>query len=101
MFLGRRAQKPRRRTAAGAPGIVRITPALDAEAFEEAWERLYDGRIETERTLLRAEPCTVSVTQNSTRITWTIRPVLFLPLGHRRSAELSSCAHNFKRHTAP
>jgi hypothetical protein len=54
----------------------------------EAWEWLYDGRIDTRRALLRSEPCTVSVIHADTRITWTIRPVLFLPLAHRQGAEL-------------
>ncbi|MFI2757997.1 hypothetical protein ACH5A3_03830 [Streptomyces echinatus] len=75
-----------------------ISPALDADASDAAWEWLYEGRIETRRALLRAEPCTVSVTHASTRITWTIRPVLFLPLAHRQGAELPECAHVFKPH---
>ncbi|MGW2209283.1 hypothetical protein [Streptomyces sp. NPDC001781] len=73
-----------------------ISPALDADASDVAWEWLYEGRIETRRALLRSEPCTVSVTNASTRITWTIRPVLFLPLMHRQGAELPACARTFK-----
>ncbi|MEU6392544.1 hypothetical protein [Streptomyces sp. NPDC046939] len=73
-----------------------ISPTLDADASEEAWGWLYEGRIQTRRTLLRVEPCTVSVTHAGTRITWTIRPVLFLPLAHRQVAELPTCAYDFK-----
>ncbi|UFR03740.1 hypothetical protein KBP30_22370 [Streptomyces sp. Go40/10] len=73
-----------------------ISPALDADASDEAWEWLYEGRIETRRALLRAEPCTVSVTHAKTRITWTIRPVLFLPLADRQAAELLVCAYGFR-----
>ncbi|WP_327230544.1 hypothetical protein [Streptomyces murinus] len=75
-----------------------ISPALDADASDEAWEWLYEDRIETRRALLRAEPCTVSVTHANTRITWTIRPALFLPLAHRQGAELPTCAYDFKPH---
>ncbi|MGW5327410.1 hypothetical protein [Streptomyces sp. NPDC004014] len=75
-----------------------ISPALDADASDAAWEWLYEGRIETRRALLRAEPCTVSVTHARTRITWTIRPVLFLPLAHRQGVELPPCAYVFKPH---
>lgn len=75
-----------------------ISPALDTNASDEAWEWLYEGRIETRRALLRAEPCTVSVTHARTRITWTIRPALFLPLAHRQGAELPTCAYDFKPH---
>ncbi|MFE9608001.1 hypothetical protein [Streptomyces sp. NPDC006012] len=78
-----------------------ISPALDPDASQEAWEWLYDGRIATREALLRAEPCTVTVTQTSTRITWTIRPVVFLPLAHRQGSKLPSCTQDFKPHTAP
>ncbi|MFK0160061.1 hypothetical protein ACIQVK_49395 [Streptomyces sp. NPDC090493] len=78
-----------------------ISPALDPDASEAAWEWLYDGRIATRRALLRAEACTVTVTQAGTRITWTIRPVVFLPLAHRQGAELPPCTEDFKPHAAP
>lgn len=73
-----------------------ITPALDSEASDEAWDWLYDGRIETRRALLRSEPCTVSITQDRICVTWTIRPVLFVPLAHRQGVELPACAYAFK-----
>ncbi|MEU5765815.1 hypothetical protein ABZ782_07825 [Streptomyces asoensis] len=73
-----------------------ISPALDAAASAEAWERLYDHRIDTRRALIRREPWTVSITHLSTRVTWTVRPVHFLPLAHRQGAELPLCAYDFK-----
>ncbi|WP_247197357.1 hypothetical protein [Streptomyces sp. GESEQ-35] len=76
-----------------------ITPALDPDASDEAWHWLYFGRIRTRRALLRFEPCTVSVTQANTLITWTIRPVLFLPLARRQGIELPPCAYDFKPHS--
>ncbi|WP_405624567.1 hypothetical protein [Streptomyces sp. NBC_01396] len=79
-----------------ADALRTISPALDPDASDEAWEWLYDGRIETRRALLRAEPCTVSVTHATTRITWTIRPVIFLPLAHRQGVKLPTCAYDFK-----
>ncbi|UUU32777.1 hypothetical protein JIX56_24395 [Streptomyces sp. CA-210063] len=82
-----------------AVALRTISPAFDPEASEQAWQWLYDGRIETRRALLRSEPCTVSVTFDSTRITWTIRPVIFLPLAHRQGTELLACAYDFKPHT--
>jgi hypothetical protein len=78
-----------------AVALRTISPALDPDASQEAWDWLYNGRIQTRRALLRSEPCTVSVTQNTTRITWTIRPVLFAPLAHRHGIELPACAHDF------
>ncbi|MDT0571154.1 hypothetical protein RM704_27440 [Streptomyces sp. DSM 3412] len=72
-----------------------------AEASEQASQWLYDGRIDTRRALLRSEPCTVSVTHTTTRITWTIRPVIFLPLAHRQGCELPACAYDFKPRPEP
>ncbi|MYR87001.1 hypothetical protein GTY41_19130 [Streptomyces sp. SID685] len=63
-----------------AVALRTIYPALDAAASGEAWTWLHAGRLETRRSLLRREPCTVTVTHGQTRITWTIHPVLFLPL---------------------
>ncbi|MET7692803.1 hypothetical protein ABZT06_33370 [Streptomyces sp. NPDC005483] len=76
-----------------AMALRTISPALDPDASQEAWEWLYDGRITTRRALVRAKACTVSLTQAGTRITWTIRPVLFLPLAHRQGLDSPACAH--------
>ncbi|MGX1476257.1 UNVERIFIED_CONTAM: hypothetical protein RKD50_005065 [Streptomyces canus] len=84
-----------------AVALRTISPALDPDASQNAWEWLYDGRISTRKALLRAEPCTVTLTQARTRINWTIRPVIFLPLAHRQEVELPSCAQDFKPHAEP
>ncbi|MEU7322348.1 hypothetical protein ABZ682_17570 [Streptomyces griseoviridis] len=76
-----------------------ISPALDTAASEAAWTRLQNDRIDTRRALLRREPWTVSVTHVRTRITWTVRPAMFLPLAHRQGRELSACAEDFKPRT--
>ncbi|MFF5483069.1 hypothetical protein ACFY5C_37960 [Streptomyces sp. NPDC012935] len=73
-----------------------ITPMLDPEACDDAWDWLYDGRVETRQALLRAEPCKVRVSQADTCVTWTIRPALFLPLAHRQGVELPACTEDFK-----
>jgi hypothetical protein len=83
-----------------AVALRTISPALDPDASDEAWEWLYDGRIDTRRALLRMESCTVSLTHASTRITWTIRPVVFLPLAHRQGLDLPACAYDFTPRTA-
>ncbi|MFF8582730.1 hypothetical protein C0Q58_17480 [Streptomyces albidoflavus] len=75
-----------------------ISPALDSDASDEAWTWLYEERAETRRALMRPEPCTVTITHADVRITWTIRPVIFLPLVHRQGAELPACARSFKPH---
>ncbi|PWJ02309.1 hypothetical protein DKG34_39220 [Streptomyces sp. NWU49] len=82
-----------------AVALRTISPALDADASDEAWTWLYEDRLETRRSLLRGEPCTMTITHANTRITWTIRPVVFLPLAHRQGIELPACAHDFKPRT--
>ncbi|MEV7785170.1 hypothetical protein AB0O72_07170 [Streptomyces sp. NPDC088106] len=77
-----------------------ISPALDSDASDVAWAWLSQGRIATRRALLRFEPCSVTITQDHTRITWTTRPVLYLPLANRQGTELPSCAADFKPHAA-
>lgn len=79
-----------------AVALRTISPALDADASDEAWEWLCEGRICTNRGLLQMQPCTVSVTRADTRITWKIRPVPFLPLSHRQAPELPARAHDLK-----
>ncbi|WP_371788447.1 hypothetical protein OG404_18370 [Streptomyces griseoaurantiacus] len=78
-----------------AVALRTLSPALDLDASNEAWEWLHNGRINTRRALLRMQPCTVSLTQAHTRITWTIRPVTFLPLADRQGAQLPACAYAF------
>ncbi|MFH9417168.1 hypothetical protein [Streptomyces rochei] len=77
-----------------------ISPALDSDASDEAWTWLYEERAETRRALMHSEPCTVTITHANVRITWTIRPVIFLSLAHQQDAELPACAHSFKPHHA-
>ncbi|MFJ6993126.1 hypothetical protein [Streptomyces sp. NPDC003090] len=77
-----------------------ISPALDADASKQVWTWLYEERTETVQALIRSEPCTLTITQAGTRITWTIRPVFFLPLAHRRDTELPFCAGSFDPHHA-
>lgn len=79
-----------------AVALRTISPALDPDASDTAWAWLYQGRITTRRALMRSEPCTVTIVQALTRITWTIRPVIFLPLAHRQGVELPACTNDFK-----
>ncbi|QEU92992.1 hypothetical protein [Streptomyces kanamyceticus] len=76
-----------------------IAAALNPPTAMETWDGFYEGRIDTRRALLRAEPCTASIADARTRITWTIRPVRFLPLAARDEVELPACADDLKPHT--
>ena len=83
-----------------AVALRTITPALDTDASDTTWAWLYEGRVRTRRALLRSEPCTVSIAQAGTRITWMIRPVLFLP-SHTDKAPNSQPAHTTSNPTQP
>ncbi|WP_406729787.1 hypothetical protein WJ438_23565 [Streptomyces sp. GD-15H] len=108
--LGETTEKPAFRASFGAysapqadrwvaVALRTISPALDSDASDEAWAWLHDGHSETRRALLRQEPCKVTITHADTRITWTIRPVVFLPFAHRQGIELPACTHDFKPRT--
>ncbi|MFV2118239.1 hypothetical protein ACE14D_07235 [Streptomyces sp. Act-28] len=77
-----------------------ISPALDSNASDRVWTWLYEERAETIQALMRSEPCTLTITQAGTHITWTIRPVPFLPLAHRQSTELPACTQSFQPYQA-
>lgn len=73
-----------------------ISPGFDVDRSDDAWERLRDDRIETRRALLRREPCTVSASHKDIRVTWAIRPVLYLPLVQRELAALPAPTDGIK-----
>ncbi|MGW2518658.1 hypothetical protein ACWC09_16905 [Streptomyces sp. NPDC001617] len=73
-----------------------LTPALDPEISDEAWDWLCEGRIKARRACWCFGPCEVSVTQADLCITWTIRPVLLLSFAHRQGGQLPACVHDFK-----
>uniref|UniRef100_UPI001EEC01F1 hypothetical protein n=1 Tax=Streptomyces monomycini TaxID=371720 RepID=UPI001EEC01F1 len=79
-----------------AVALRTITPALSPDASREAWTWLCEGRMKARSALLRRQPYTVTVTQATTRITWTIRPVIYLPLAHRQGTVLPACTEDFK-----
>ncbi|GGX47366.1 hypothetical protein [Streptomyces fructofermentans] len=70
-----------------------LASALDPVASAKAWDWLDEGRMETRRTLLRAQPCSVTVHQGDTRVTWTVRPALFLPLEQGGGGGPHACDH--------
>ncbi|QES46048.1 hypothetical protein DEJ49_17270 [Streptomyces venezuelae] len=65
-----------------------ITKELTPDAPTVTWDWLYESRIDTRRVLLNSEPRTLAVTYAGMHVTWTIRPVLFLPLADHQKPEL-------------
>ncbi len=57
-----------------AVALRTITPALSPDASHEAWTWLCEGSMKARAALLRRQPYTGTVSQATTRITWTIPP---------------------------
>ncbi|MEV8399565.1 hypothetical protein [Streptomyces niveus] len=62
-----------------------LSPALNSEAFEEAWQWLSEDHHDALQALVQGEPVALTLQQGSTTIQWTARPVQFLKLTPRRS----------------
>jgi hypothetical protein len=73
-----------------------VTSALDDDSAAEARSWLYEGRHTMTEALRQGEPCSVSFTSRGTRITWTARPVLYLPMAHRQADRLPTCSEQFR-----
>lgn len=74
-----------------------VASALEAETRLRAWDWLTTGHTTATYLLTHNEPCSVAISHADTRIEWTARPVLFLPLAHRHGRELPPCAGEFAR----
>ncbi|MGW1275796.1 hypothetical protein ACWD4V_02400 [Streptomyces tsukubensis] len=78
-----------------------ILPALDLDASAHAWRWLQQDRHTMTADLHQGEPITFTITTPTTRITWTARPALFLPLAHRHNVQLPPCAGAFRPTATP
>ncbi|MEU9607784.1 hypothetical protein [Streptomyces sp. NPDC048057] len=73
-----------------------VEPALDVDASAKAWRWFYEDRHTMAEDLLHLEPVALSITSTKTNITWTARPVSFLPLAHRQNTQLPPCTQQFR-----
>lgn len=74
-----------------------VEPALDVYASAKAWRWIYEDRHTMTEDLRRLNPASLSITNTArTNITWTARPVLFLPLTHRQNTQLPPCTQQFR-----
>jgi hypothetical protein len=68
----------------------------DASATATAWTWITTGHTQMLRTLTHGQADVLTLTHNGTRIQWTARPALFLPLlAHRQGRQLPACAEQF------
>ncbi|MEU2080407.1 hypothetical protein ABZ569_00720 [Streptomyces albus] len=72
-----------------------VTPALDPEPAAQAWHWLHHEQTQALAELHRGGTCTLVLRHRTTTLTWTVRPVSYLPLAHRYGTPLPSCAEHF------
>ncbi|MET9555134.1 hypothetical protein [Streptomyces sp. NPDC006645] len=70
-----------------------LSPALNSEAFEEAWQWLSEDHHDTRQALIQGEPVTLILRQGSTTIQWTARPTQFLKPTTRQGINSPACTH--------
>ena len=75
--------------------LFSIATALDEQPFKQARYWVTTGQDYAIDALQHGHAFTLTLTQRTTHITWTARPVSFLPLLHRRNAQLPPCAYRF------
>ncbi|WP_037595343.1 hypothetical protein [Streptacidiphilus cavernicola] len=62
-------------------GVVRtVALSLDPDEVEGALSWIRSGYIDDIEALNRNQPCAVDISYADTRIRWTVRPVVFLPM---------------------
>ena len=69
-----------------------IVPALEGAAAERAWTWLDTGYKGDVDALIHNRACAVSANYAATRVSWTVRPALFLPMAHPSINEVPPCS---------
>lgn len=72
-----------------------IASALDDESAGQAWQWLLTDHIHAVHELSLGHSYALTLKHRSTALTWTARPVLFVPLAHRNGRQLPPCAERF------
>ncbi|GGK11942.1 hypothetical protein GCM10011583_50050 [Streptomyces camponoticapitis] len=72
-----------------------LSPTLNSEAFEEAWQWLSEDHHDALQSLVQGEPVTLTLQQGATTIQWTARPVQFLKLTTRHGINLPACTQEY------
>ncbi|MFC8074457.1 hypothetical protein ACFUN8_02815 [Streptomyces sp. NPDC057307] len=72
-----------------------LSPALNSEAFEEAWQWLSEDHHDALQALAQGEPITLTLQQGLTTIQWTARPAQFLKLTTRHGINSPACTQEY------
>ncbi|WP_405501090.1 hypothetical protein OG501_20300 [Streptomyces niveus] len=72
-----------------------LSPALNSEAFEEAWQWLSEDHHDALQALAQGEPVSFTLQQGPTTIQWTARPVQLLQLTTRQGINLPACTQEY------
>lgn len=75
--------------------LMMLTTELDEAPYQQARAWTTDGQTEALHDLRNGHAQTFTITHRTTALTWTTRPVLFLALLHRETAQLPACSRRF------
>ncbi|MCF6525584.1 hypothetical protein [Streptomyces sp. JJ36] len=75
--------------------LMMIAHGLDNAPYHQARTWTEQGQDQALHALTVGQPQTLALTHRATALTWTTRPVTYLPLTHRQTTELPACAHRF------
>jgi hypothetical protein len=75
----------------GSTATVVIAMALDEEPYRRAQHWKHHEQSRALEALRQGEPQDLTLKHRTTQITWTARPVTFLPLANRQGMALPAC----------
>ncbi|KAB7832668.1 hypothetical protein [Streptomyces mobaraensis] len=83
-----------------AEAVISVIVAMEMMAVAPEEKEATAARARAERTqaassLIAGQMCTYTVARGELEVTWTIRPVLFLPLADRSESRLPTCSRRF------
>jgi anti-sigma regulatory factor (Ser/Thr protein kinase) len=71
--------------------LMMIATSLDEEPYRQAQQWTRDEQTQALEALRYGKPQDLTLKHRTTEITWTARPVTFLPLAHRQGRTLPAC----------
>lgn len=75
-----------------------LASSLERDAFNDAWDWLTHGHQDASDALDDGEPCTFAISHHHTRIEWTARPVLYLPMAPLKPTSPRACLTDYPAH---
>lgn len=75
-----------------------LASTLGQDDFRDTWDWITGGHHDASDALSIGDPCTFVITYRTTRVEWTARPVLFLPMAPHQPTSPRACATEYPAH---